>query len=157
MAFCLSYIIQGSNAIEQFRKSGNGVLFASGSLWEGIDLPGDILSLLIIVKLPFAVPDPIGDYERSLYPDMNEYKDKVIVPDMLVKLKQGFGRLIRTETDTGVVALLDSRARKNGAYRQSVLNSLSDMAVTDSTDQVEAFIKTVKQNKYFENERRKTQ
>lgn len=61
-----------SNAIERFKKSGNAgspggsVLFASGAMWEGIDIPGDSLSMLIIVKLPFAVPDPIGEYERLI-------------------------------------------------------------------------------------------
>jgi ATP-dependent DNA helicase DinG len=110
----------GVREIERFKASGNGILFASGSLWEGIDIPGDALSMLIIVKLPFAVPDPIGEYEQTLYKDMFEYKSKVVVPEMLVKLKQGFGRLIRTETDTGVIAILDSRAAL-GLPRNEVL------------------------------------
>jgi len=80
--------------IRQFKESGSGVLFASGSVWEGVDLPGDILSLLIIVRLPFPVPDPISEYEQSLYENFEQYKNTVIVPDMLVKLKQGFGRLL---------------------------------------------------------------
>ncbi len=99
----------GVHAIERFKKSGNGILLASGALWEGIDIPGDTLSMLIIVKLPFSVPDPIGDYERSLCGSMEKYKARCVVPDMIVKLRQGFGRLIRTESDTGCVAILDSR------------------------------------------------
>ncbi|MCL2672668.1 MAG: ATP-dependent DNA helicase [Clostridiales bacterium] len=99
-----------TSALDQFKTSGNGVLFASGALWEGVDVPGDALSMLIIVKLPFAAPDPIGDYERSLFGSTELYKVKALIPDMLVKLKQGFGRLIRTETDTGVCAILDCRA-----------------------------------------------
>lgn len=55
------------NPIDIFKQSKNGVLFASGNCWEGIDIPGDILSSLIIVKLPFAVPDPISEYEQTLY------------------------------------------------------------------------------------------
>jgi len=69
----------GIAAIERFRQSGNGVLFASGALWEGIDLPGDVLSLLIIVKLPFAVPDPVSEYEQTLYRSMEQYKNSVVV------------------------------------------------------------------------------
>lgn len=88
----------GLGTIERFRQSGHGVLFASGSMWEGIDLPGDILSLLVMVKLPFAVPDPIGEHQRSLFESATDYKNAVVIPEMLVKLKQGFGRLIRCES-----------------------------------------------------------
>ena len=54
----------GGRVIQQFKESGNGVLFAAGSCWEGIDFPGDMVSLLIIAKLPFPIPDPVSDYER---------------------------------------------------------------------------------------------
>ena len=77
----------GSTAIEQFKRSGNGILYASGAMREGIDIPGDILSMLIIVRLPFAVPDPVSEWEKSLYSGMDEYKRMVIIPEMLVKLK----------------------------------------------------------------------
>uniref|UniRef100_S0DDA7 Putative ATP-dependent helicase n=1 Tax=termite gut metagenome TaxID=433724 RepID=S0DDA7_9ZZZZ len=140
----------GTGAIERFKKSGNGILFASGALWEGIDIPGDALSLLIIVKLPFPVPDPIGDYERSLCGDMETYKARAIVPDMLVKLKQGFGRLIRSETDTGVCAILDSRAGESGSYRSRVLAALPDCNVTDCVGDVQAFMAAKKPAKFFE-------
>lgn len=63
------------------------VLFATGSMWEGINIPGDVLSHLIIVKLPFPIPDPISDYEKSLYPDMSEYLKSVLIPKMLIKLR----------------------------------------------------------------------
>ena len=132
LPFPLMRLERGSSAaIERFKQSNGGVLFASGALWEGIDIPGDVLSMLIIVKLPFQVPDPIGEYERTLYKDMFEYKSRVVVPKMLIKLKQGFGRLIRAETDTGIVAILDSRVNKNGAYRERVLDSLPDCRVTN--------------------------
>jgi ATP-dependent DNA helicase DinG len=138
-----------ASAIERFKRSNGGVLFASGALWEGIDIPGDALSMLIIVKLPFQVPDPIGEYERTLYSNMYEYKHRVIVPEMLIKLKQGFGRLIRTETDTGVVAILDSRVNSGGAYRERVLKALPDCRVTADRDEVRDFIKTIKTPEYF--------
>jgi ATP-dependent DNA helicase DinG len=71
---------------------------------------------------------------------------------MLIKLKQGFGRLIRAETDTGCVAILDCRANSNGAYRERVLDALPECPVTDSIDDVEAFYKEKKPAEYFEND-----
>ncbi|MDL2238488.1 ATP-dependent DNA helicase [Christensenellaceae bacterium OttesenSCG-928-K19] len=136
-------------ALEKFKAGNNGVLFASGALWEGIDIPGDTLSLLIIVKLPFAAPDPIGEYEKGLYGGMEAYKAQALVPDMLVKLKQGFGRLIRTEADTGVCAILDSRARKGAAYHSRVLAALPPCRVTDSVAEVEQFLLEKKSPEFF--------
>lgn len=138
------------DAIRRFKESSNGVLFASGALWEGIDIPGDALSMLIIVKLPFPVPDPIGEYERSLCGDMDVYKKRVIVPDMLVKLKQGDGRLIRTETDSGVVALLDFRAREGGPYREHALHALPNRPVTSDIADIAMFLRKKKPPEFFE-------
>ncbi|MDR1321187.1 MAG: ATP-dependent DNA helicase [Gracilibacteraceae bacterium] len=139
----------GVREIERFKRSEGGVLFASGALWEGIDIPGDALSLLVIVKLPFQAPDPIGEYEQTLYKDMLAYKTKVVVPEMLIKLKQGHGRLIRSETDTGVVAILDSRASLTGAYRECVLAALQECPVTARIADVENFIRAKKTPEYF--------
>ena len=136
-------------ALEKFKTSGNGILFASGSFWEGIDIPGDALSLLVIVKLPFAAPDPISGFEQTLYGDMDAYKARVLVPEMLIKLKQGFGRLIRTETDTGVCAILDSRARDGGAYHDRVLAALPPSRVTSSVEAVRQFLSDRKPIAYF--------
>lgn len=140
----------GVREIERFKQSGNGILFAAGAMWEGIDIPGDALSMLIIVKLPFAVPDPISEYERAQYDSMERYKELVLTPEMLVKLKQGAGRLIRMEFDTGAVALLDSRATKGGAYREIVLNALPERHVTNSLEDIERFFESVKSAEYFE-------
>jgi ATP-dependent DNA helicase DinG len=139
----------GAEVIEQFKRSGNGILFAAGALWEGIDIPGDILSMLIIVRLPFAVPDPVSEWEKTLYPSMSAYKTQVIVPEMLVKLKQGFGRLIRIESDIGVVALLDFRMRSDGAYRSDALRALPLCRVTDSIAEVQDFLLLKKPPEYF--------
>jgi ATP-dependent DNA helicase DinG len=136
-------------AIDAFKNSENGVLFAAGAFWEGIDLPGDILSSLIIVKLPFSAPDPISEYERTLYASESEFKDKYVFSDMIIKLKQGIGRLLRTETDTGVVSILDARMRHGGAYRDKVLNMLPDYPVTDRIEDVETFLKSQKQSEYY--------
>jgi len=139
----------GIGEIKRFKQSKGGVLLASGALWEGIDIPGDALSMLIIVKLPFAVPDPVSEHEQTQYPDFATYRESVIVPEMLIKLKQGFGRLIRTETDTGVVAILDSRADKNGSYRKQVLETLPKCRVTDDIEEVKNFIITKKSPEYY--------
>ena len=139
------------SAIDDFKQSGNGVLFASGSMWEGVDIPGDVLSLLIIVKLPFTVPDPVSDYEKTLYCNMDEYKARVITPQMLIKLKQGVGRLIRTMTDTGVVAILDIRAGEKGAFREAVLSALPPMRVTRRISDVGNFMRDKKPPRYFSN------
>ena len=98
--------------ILRFKTMENGVLFAAGSCWEGVDFPGDMVSSLIIVKLPFAVPDPISEAEKETYDSLESYIQSIIVPDMQKKLRQGFGRAIRTETDTCVVSILDIRAGK---------------------------------------------
>jgi ATP-dependent DNA helicase DinG len=139
-----------SNAIDRFKKSDNGVLFASGALWEGIDIPGDALSLLIIVKLPFQAPNSVSEYERSLYPDFAAYSQSVLVPDMLVKSKQGVGRLIRTELDTGVIALFDCRAFEGGAYYFPLMNALPpELRVTRSVEDVETHLRLLKPPEYW--------
>lgn len=138
-----------TNPIDTFKNSKNGVLFAAGSFWEGIDIPGDILSSLIVVKLPFAVPDPISEYEQTLYKSLDEYKDKVIVPEMIIKLKQGVGRLIRSEADTGVISILDSRMKKKGNYYNRVVKALPNCKVTNSISEVKRFINNKKEEAYF--------
>lgn len=137
------------NPIDAFRQSKNGVLFASGNCWEGIDIPGDILSSLIIVKLPFAVPDPLSEYEQTLYGSIEKYKEKVVLPEMIIKLKQGVGRLIRTEVDTGVISILDPRLREGGNYRDMVLKALPECKITDSIPKVEQFIRENKSSAYY--------
>jgi len=139
----------GVQAIDRFKRSGNGVLLASGALWEGIDIPGDALSLLIIVKLPFAVPDPIGDYERSLCGSMEKYKTRCIIPDMQIRLKQGDGRLLRCESDTGIVAILDIRASEGWPYYFWTLAALPRRRITSSVTEVRDFTLAKKDPAYF--------
>jgi Rad3-related DNA helicase len=149
LPFPLFRLGKGSvNEIERFKASDGGVLFASGAMWEGIDIPGDALSMVVIVKLPFAVPDPISEYEQTLYSDFTAYRNAVIVPEMLVKLKQGFGRLIRTETDSGVVTILDSRV--NGSYREQVMTTLPDCKTTSEIDDISEFMVMNKAIDYFD-------
>jgi ATP-dependent DNA helicase DinG len=80
---------------------------------------------------------------------MEQYKNSVLVPEMIIKLKQGFGRLIRRETDTGVVALLDCRVREDGPYRTRVLQALPNCRVTSDLEDVETFIQSKKGQDYF--------
>jgi ATP-dependent DNA helicase DinG len=135
------------DAIDDFRKSGNGILCASDSAGEGIDLAGDILSSLIVVRLPFPAPDPVLEYEKSLYGDFYEYLNEVIVPGMLIKLRQWIGRGIRRESDTCVFSILDSRA--NHRYKEDILAALPDMPVTDRIEDVGRFILSHKDESYF--------
>ena len=135
------------DAIKSFRKSGNGVLLASDSAGEGIDLAGDILSSLIVVRLPFPTPDPVGEYEKSLHNNFYEYLSGTIVPSMIIKLRQWIGRGIRRETDTCVFSILDSRAGKT--YRNDILAALPDMPVTDRIEDVGRFIRSHKDESYF--------
>ena len=107
--------------LREFRASERAVLLGTRSFWEGIDLPGDQLSVLVIVRLPFAVPsDPLvaarsAEFENGFM----EYT----VPDAILRFRQGFGRLIRRATDRGVVVLLDSRIWQK-RYGQSFLDAL---------------------------------
>lgn len=137
------------NAIEEFKQSGNGVLLAAGSMWEGIDLPGDILSMLIIVKLPFAVPDPISEYEKTKYSSMEEFKNAVITPEMLVKFIQGWGRMLRSESDTGVLVMFDLRVCFGKPYRGVILHALPNLRVTENIIVVEEFYKEKKEPEFF--------
>lgn len=124
----------GGKIIQKFKESGNGVLFAAGSCWEGIDFSGDMVSLLIIARLPFPIPDPVSDYERQKYPNLQEYIAAEITPEMQKKLRQGFGRAIRTEQDSCVVAILDERAAPGAKYHNAALAALPDCQTTSKIE-----------------------
>ena len=128
-------LVQGSAAkgqlLKRFRETPNAVLFATSSFWQGVDVRGDQLSCVIIDKLPFAVPtDPIVAARQRYIEEMggssfHEYS----VPQAIISLKQGLGRLIRSTTDRGVLAVLDPRLRTK-AYGQTFLRSLPQCRVT---------------------------
>ena len=109
--------------LRDFRANPNSVLLGTSSYWEGIDLPGDQLVCLLIARLPFAVPtDPLYAARSRLYEDpFHEYA----VPEAVIRLRQGFGRLIRSATDRGVVVLLDSRLWRR-SYGEVFLDALPD-------------------------------
>jgi len=111
--------------LEEFRSDVNSVLFGTSSFWEGVDVQGEALSNVIVVKLPFSVPTHpvvearIEDIKNKGGNPFMEYN----LPEAIIKLKQGFGRLIRTKNDTGIVAVLDPRIMTK-FYGKLFINSL---------------------------------
>ena len=135
--------------ILRFKTLDNAVLFAAGACWEGVDFPGDIVSSLIIVRLPFAVPNPLSEAERETYSSLQEYIHSSVIPDMQKRLRQGFGRAIRTESDTCVVSILDHRAVAGGRYHDEVLCALPACQVAECIGDVEEFIRKQKEEGYY--------
>lgn len=145
-------MVMGRNAVhtmETFKKQPGSVLLATGAAWEGLDFSGDSVSMLIIPRLPFAHPDAVKEKEREKYPTLHAFIQSVVTPEMQIKLRQGFGRAIRTETDTCVVAILDERASRAGRYFGDVRAALPDMPLTNSLNEVKSFIRRVKSPDYF--------
>ncbi len=132
-------LLQGSTSksrlLERFRETPNAILFATSSFWQGVDVRGEQLSCVIIDKLPFAVPtDPIVAARQRFIEDQGgssfyEYS----VPQAIISLKQGLGRLIRSTTDRGVLAVLDPRLRTK-SYGRTFLASLPPCRVTSRVE-----------------------
>ncbi|MHB1131679.1 MAG: ATP-dependent DNA helicase [Chloroflexota bacterium] len=132
--------------LRQFKDDGHAVLFGLKSFWEGIDVQGEALSLVVIDKLPFNAPDdPIYqarcDEITKRTGDQWAWFRGLALPSAIITYKQGFGRLIRTRTDFGVVALLDGRITTKN-YGTSVLRSLPPAAQTRSLEAVKMFFAT---------------
>ena len=138
-------LIQGrtrrGRLLERFRRKPNTVLFATSSFWQGIDVPGEALSCVIIDKLPFQVPsDPLvrarmRQIEESGGSAFADYQ----VPAAILRLKQGFGRLIRSRNDRGILAVLDSRLRTR-PYGKLFMASLPDYAIVDGVEGLRDFL-----------------
>jgi ATP-dependent DNA helicase DinG len=126
--------------LDRFRASGTATLVATMSFWEGVDVPGSALRLVVLDKIPFAVPsDPVVAARAArIEADGGNPFTQYSVPSAAITLKQGFGRLIRSRRDAGVVALLDRRAVRKG-YGKSLLASLPPARRTTSLDEVREF------------------
>ncbi|AKV02970.1 DinG family ATP-dependent helicase YoaA [Labilithrix luteola] len=126
--------------LERFRASGSATLVATMSFWEGVDVPGRALRLVVIDKIPFAVPsDPVvAARSARIEAEGGNPFTQYSVPSAAITLKQGFGRLIRTKRDSGVVALLDRRAARRG-YGRVLLGSLPTARRVRTVEQVRSF------------------
>ncbi len=123
--------------ISWFKKRANAVLLATATFWQGIDIKGDALSMVIIVKMPFGSPgDPVYD-ERCRRLGDRWFPD-LALPSAILTLRQGFGRLIRGVDEKGVIALLDTRLVKN-SYGKSIISSLPDMEIVHDIEEVKKY------------------
>jgi ATP-dependent DNA helicase DinG len=141
-------LVQGQaskqSLLNKFRQLGNGVLLGTSSFWEGIDVRGRLLSCVIIDKLPFVSPDD------TLYRAMAANADRsnkdpfqtISLPQAVISLKQGVGRLIRDEKDRGVLILCDNRI-VNRPYGEAFINSLPPMSRTRDLDTALSFLKRI--------------
>jgi ATP-dependent DNA helicase DinG len=126
--------------LEQFRETPNAVLFGTSSFWQGVDVQGEQLSCVIIDKLPFAVPsDPVvAARSRAITEEGGNAFYEYQVPSAVITLKQGFGRLIRSLDDRGVLVMLDPRIQQQ-RYGRVFLESLPPYRVTHNIGDVETF------------------
>jgi len=139
-------LIQGSmprtEMLERFRNTPHAVLFGTSSFWQGVDVQGEQLSAVVIDRLPFAVPsDPVIAARIQQINDEggNAFMDYQ-VPQAVLALKQGFGRLIRSQTDRGVLAILDHRMMRKH-YGKTFLESLPRYRMTNRLDEVRGFMR----------------
>jgi ATP-dependent DNA helicase DinG len=137
-------LVQGeapkASLLSRFRAQGDAVLVATSSFWEGVDVPGEALRLVVLEKIPFSVPtDPLVRARSQELERIGENPFmKLFVPAAAIALKQGFGRLIRTRSDAGVVALFDDRIhRKN--YGAKLLATLPPAKRSDDLEDVRRF------------------
>ncbi len=125
-----SHTVDRTQLLEQFKNDTDSILLGTDSFWQGVDVPGQSLSCVIIVKLPFAVPDhPLlqARLEKIRTDGGNPFMEYQ-VPEAIIKFKQGFGRLIRSRTDKGIVVVLDPRIIKKH-YGHAFLEALPDCPI----------------------------
>lgn len=135
-----------THLLEWFRKTPHAVLFATGTFWEGIDVVGDQLSCVIIDRLPFPSPaDPIVAARLEALEARGESGfEHYMIPSAIVRLKQGFGRLIRSKTDRGLVALLDGRAASS-RFGRTIIASLPPARKIEHLEELSGFFTAAKE------------
>lgn len=137
--------VQGTQAkaalLEQFRQSGNGVLLGTQSFWEGVDVRGEALSVVMIDRIPFASPDdPVRRARETQIKEAGHSPFAAMaMPEAIITFKQGVGRLIRDVTDRGVLVLCDPRLQRTG-YGKQILDALPPMRRSHDIDDVHAFL-----------------
>lgn len=114
-----------------------------------MDFPDDIVSSLIIPRLPFPRRDALHEGQKERFMEVKEFIRAVAVPEMQMKLRQGFGRGIRLTTDTCVVSILDGRAAPGAPHHPAVMDALPECGSTRSLEFVEAFIQSKKDISYY--------
>ena len=131
--------------LKKFREDTNSVLLGTGSYWEGINIEGASLSQVIIFKLPFPIREPIIDYK---YSKSRNGLMEVAVPEMIIKLKQGIGRLIRSEEDKGIISIIDSRIgdTSTAPYKEVVWKSLPIKNRTNDIRKIKNFYEDIFSN-----------
>lgn len=127
--------------LRDFKEAGNAVLFGLDSFWEGVDVPGDALSCVVLAKLPFPVPDdPVMEAREQLWKAQGLIPfTHYSLPLATLKLKQGFGRLIRSKTDRGAVVILDPRIATK-SYGNGILKSLPPARLTFDLEDIAAAV-----------------
>ena len=130
--------------LQRFRDHGDAVLVATASFWEGVDVPGAALRLVVIDRIPFPVPtEPLHEARcRAIDKRGGNSFAEYTIPTAAIALKQGFGRLIRTRDDAGVVAILDRRLLTRN-YGRTLLDSLPPASRLATLDEVRVFWEVV--------------
>lgn len=128
--------------LDRFRRTPNAVLFATSSFWQGVDVQGEQLSAVIVDRLPFAVPsDPVVAARiRMINEDGGNAFTDYQIPDAIIRLKQGFGRLLRSQSDRGILCLLDNRITRK-AYGKMFLESLPPYRISESLEELRRFMR----------------
>jgi ATP-dependent DNA helicase DinG len=128
--------------VQWFRTTPGSVLLATATFWQGIDVKGEKLSLVIIAKLPFGSPgDPV--YDERCKRLGGKWFNGLALPSAILLLRQGFGRLIRGAEDSGVIAILDSRVAA-APYGKTIVSSLPEMQITHDIGDVRRFFRSLR-------------
>ncbi|MBR0483218.1 MAG: ATP-dependent DNA helicase [Oscillospiraceae bacterium] len=124
--------------LKKFRNDINSVILGTGTFWEGINIKGESLSQVIIFKLPFPMPNPVLDSRMAA---AKSPLFEVSLPEMLIKLRQGVGRLIRSSKDKGIVSILDPRisSKSNVAYKKHVFEAVPIKNKTEKIEEIQDF------------------